>query len=30
LRNHVWHSVYHQDGRTAADSKHPVPSSTTA
>ncbi|MEO3829732.1 ABC transporter ATP-binding protein [Actinomadura sp. B10D3] len=30
LRNRVWHSVYHQDGRTAADSKHPVPSSTTA
>jgi NitT/TauT family transport system ATP-binding protein len=30
LRNRVWHSVYHQDGRTAADSQHPMPSSTTA
>ncbi|TDD91752.1 ABC transporter ATP-binding protein [Actinomadura darangshiensis] len=30
LRNRVWHSVYHQDGRTAADSKHPTPSSATA
>jgi sulfonate transport system ATP-binding protein len=30
LRNHVWRSVYHQDGRTAADSNHPMPSSTTA
>jgi NitT/TauT family transport system ATP-binding protein len=30
LRNRVWRSVYHQDGRTAADSIHPVPSPTTA
>ena len=30
LRNRVWHSVYHQDGRTAADSNTPMPSSTTA
>ncbi|HEY3560679.1 MAG TPA: ABC transporter ATP-binding protein [Kribbella sp.] len=28
LRNRVWHSVYHQDGRTAADS--PAPSPVTA
>ncbi|MDQ4052752.1 MAG: ABC transporter ATP-binding protein [Actinomycetota bacterium] len=30
LRNRVWRSVYHQDGRTAARSNHPMPSSTTA
>lgn len=30
LRNRVWHSVYHQDGRTAADSNHHLPSTTTA
>jgi NitT/TauT family transport system ATP-binding protein len=30
LRNRVWLSVYHQDGRTAADSPHHMPSSTTA
>ena len=39
LRNRVWHSVYHQDGRSAADSAHtpallhdstsPAPSSST-
>jgi NitT/TauT family transport system ATP-binding protein len=28
LRNRVWHSVYHQDGRTAADSRNPLPSQT--
>jgi len=28
LRNRVWRSVYHQNGRTA-DSNHPMPSSTT-
>ncbi|MFF5988405.1 ABC transporter ATP-binding protein [Prauserella flavalba] len=30
LRNRVWHSVYHQDGTTIANSNHPMPSSTTA
>ncbi|MET9274740.1 ABC transporter ATP-binding protein [Kribbella sp. NPDC003557] len=30
LRNHVWHSVYHQDGRTAADSGTTLPSPATA
>jgi sulfonate transport system ATP-binding protein len=29
LRNRVWHSVYHQDGRTAP-STHPTPSATPA
>jgi NitT/TauT family transport system ATP-binding protein len=30
LRNRVWRSVYHQGGRTAAESNQPMPSTTTA